>query len=187
LGSDENLQVVKGLFNHSKINIIYHSNDTSIYERKCLSLLREHATRENFKALYIHSKGVSKIGKRENNISDWTDLMSYFTIEKHERCLEILQEYDCCGVNIHTVTKIDIKHISNINIKDHFSGNFWWATSEHLRKLPSVIGPKYLDPEVWIGSSPSKMYSFWQSGICHYTRSYPRNLYYGKEQVFIKK
>ena len=32
----------------------------------------------------------------------------------------------------------------------HFSGNNWWATSEHVSKLKEPIGEKYLDPEMYI-------------------------------------
>jgi hypothetical protein len=41
----------------------------------------------------------------------------------------------------------------------HFSGNFWWARSDHIASL-SKIGPHYLDPEMWILGSLSDKYPY---------------------------
>jgi len=32
----------------------------------------------------------------------------------------------------------------------HYSGNFWWANSTYIKKLPKVIGGSYTAPEFWI-------------------------------------
>lgn len=184
LGTEESVKQVTEILNSHKVSVIFHSSNVRIYERKCLELLREHACKEDFKVLYIHSKGVSK-QRREGYISDWVDLMIYFNIERHQDCIKILDEHDCCGVNLIKInTANDLKHVSGSMCTDHFSGNFWWAASKYLQRLPATVGPKYLDPEVWIAQASVKnMYSFWQSGVVHYNQRYPRTMYVGKQQA----
>lgn len=174
------VEQVKEILAHPKVNIIYHSTNIRIFERKCLQLLREHAQKENFKVLYIHSKGITK-KRREAFINDWIDYMIYFNIEKYPDCIKVLDEYDCCGVNLLKITNArDLKFVSNITRTEHFSGNFWWATSNYISQLPETVGPKYLDPEIWIGDcSKKKMYSFWQSDVDHYVQIFPLHMYTG--------
>ena len=51
--------------------------------------------------------------------------MTYFILEKMEICInEIYNGYDAVGV--------DWNEIPN----KHFSGNFWWASSEYIKSLP---------------------------------------------------
>jgi len=181
-----NVEKVKEILNDKRVNIIYTSPNVRIYERKCLLLLHEHSQREEFKVLYLHSKGITRRGNK-GCVHDWTSLMLYFNVEHYKRCLQILQEYDCCGVNIETIGDKDLRHLSPLlGSTCHFSGNFWWANSTYIKTLPDHIGPKYLDPEAWIANAvKKKMYSFWQSGVCHYKVSYPAEKYRGKQQKFM--
>ena len=171
---------VKKLLAHPKVNIIYTSRNTGIYERKCLSLLQDHANKEDCRFMYIHSKGITK---RDIGINDWIELLIYFNIEQHQQCIKGLEQFDTVGVNINTAPKNILR---NATVKDpnksyHYSGNFWWANSDYVRTLSKTIGPKYLDPELWIGGGNKKtMLSLWQSGINHYNHRYPRSIYEGK-------
>ncbi len=172
---------VKQALDHPKVTIVFNSKDNSIYERKCLSLLREHADRENCRFLYIHSKGISK---RAIGITDWIELLTYFNIEQHQQCIQELEHFDTVSVNINSaegwVLKRDATEQDPAKAY-HYSGNFWWANSEYIKTLSKTIGPKYIDPELWIGGGEKKnMLSLWQSGINHYTHRYPRTTYVGK-------
>jgi hypothetical protein len=78
----------------------------------------------NDKILYIHTKGVTS----PNNecINDWRKYMLYFNVEQHEQAVKELKNYDTYGVDLVTEpTK-------------HYSGNFWWGNSNHIKKLPSI-------------------------------------------------
>ena len=81
-------------------------------------------TISNDKILYIHTKGVTS----PNNecINDWRKYMLYFNVEQHEQAVKELKNYDTYGVDLVTEpTK-------------HYSGNFWWGNSNHIKKLPSI-------------------------------------------------
>jgi hypothetical protein len=69
--------------------------------------------------LYLHSKGVSR--NNNKNIEAWVDYMEYFLIENHSLCLEYLKNFDTIGVN-YLPTPMP-----------HYSGNFWWATSNFIK------------------------------------------------------
>jgi hypothetical protein len=78
----------------------------------------------NDKILYIHTKGVTS----NNNecINDWRKYMLYFNVIEHEQANKELDNFDTYGVDLVTEpTK-------------HYSGNFWWANSNHIKKLPSI-------------------------------------------------
>ena len=57
-----------------------------------------------------------------NNIEQWRDLMEYFLIRYHEKCLEIFN----------TNIKIDTIGINVAGKPYHYSGNFWWACGRYL-------------------------------------------------------
>ena len=174
LGSE--IEAVKQILNHPKIVICFHSMNKALYERGCLLKLWEYAERETFNVLYIHSKGINP-GRQTPQVDDWINHMCYFLITQHQRCIELLEDYHTVGVDIQ-------QNATSF----HYAGNFWWARSDHIKKLPKQIGPNYTDPEFWIGSTTeSQMVSRWQSGIDHYRFRYPPSNYTNKEKLVIKR
>lgn len=120
----------------------------------------------NYKILYIHTKGVTT----PNNpcIDDWRRYMTYFNINQYKDCFDTLNNYDACGVDL-----VDQPVI-------HFSGNFWWANSQYIKKLPTIPEIKYpKNPpilsirhncEFWIGMGNGSLKSLWNSNIDVYER-----------------
>ena len=53
--------------------------------------------------------------------------------------LNLLNYYDCVGINLRFYPNI------------HFSGNFWWSKSEHIKQLKQIDN-NYLSPEMFICS-----------------------------------
>jgi len=153
----------------NKCVIIYTSQDTSCYERKILEYMREfsYQCEENDKYYYLHSKGIKWYDNIYVyiNVQDWRRYMEYFIIEKYKSCVQDLAEYDVCGVNF------------SENPKRHFSGNFWWARSGYIKKLPTKINDDYLDPEMWLCSSNPKHKNYFSSGINHYWGNFPLSKY----------
>jgi hypothetical protein len=105
-----------------KIKISFSDNDAS--EIDTLDFLWEKSKSEDFYALYLHCKGVTKTDNP--NIQYWIDYLEYFNIEKHDLCLEKLKNYDTCGVEIKD------------NPYTHYCGNFWWANSSYIRKIEKM-------------------------------------------------
>ena len=130
--------------------------------------------------LYFHTKGIT-----HNNqaVTDWRRYMEYFVLDKWRDCIAKLKEgYDCCGVLWNTDTPI--------GIWPHFSGNFWWATTDYI----NTLNHNYLEMEwryyreFWIGSNPNaKVFEFHNSGYNtkdrliagqgHYNVTYPEKNY----------
>lgn len=144
---------------------------------------------------YIHLKGVSR---NLPGVTDWRHLLEYFSIDQYSQCLHYLdQGYDIVGCNWVPVSWI----------KPHFSGNFWWANSDYIKKLQPLLHPDLCQPgtrsefsglvygvywsdvwqqpedrsrfdhECWIASQQPKAKSLFNSGVDHYRQPFPEEKY----------
>ena len=155
-----------------KIRILFHSEDLSLSEVPILNLLIDASQTEDFRVLYLHTKGVTKPDNR--NVADWLDYMLYFNVHLYRFALQALEYNDCCGVNYQD---------------RHYSGNFWWSKSEYIRdldKLSLSADRDYLAPEMWLTCrglennarrTACTPVSLWTSGVNHYDAPYPRSRY----------
>ena len=143
------------------------------YERPTLLRLRENATKDTEEVFYwyLHTKGLRWFGTdREANVLDWIALLLYWNVTQWRTAVARLSEgYDTYGCN------------QTQEPANHYSGNFWWARSSHLRRLPATIGPGYNDPEFWILNLPdARSYCVYNSGLegmGHYLQRYPKDKY----------
>lgn len=165
------------IFNDPKINIIYQSLDLNLFEKKTINLIHEHCVNssEEFKFLYIHSKGVRHVDnpKLSKNVYDWVEYLSYFNIYKHKICLTELNNCHTIGVNL---IGGDINPI-------HYSGNFWWSKSSHIKKLNAITETNcsYNSAEFWVTSIDGIYKSLWNSNTHHYNDDYPYFMYENKK------
>ena len=144
--------------------------DASEYERATLHHMRKSSETDDSSTLYyyLHTKGIRHFGTgNEENVIDWIDLMLYWNIEKWQLAVDVLNtaEYDTYGCNY---------------LNNHYSGNFWWAKSSHIKNLKTNIGPLYNDPEEWVCSEKHLGYNAHSSGLegmGHYWHRYPRERY----------
>jgi len=131
---------------------------------------------ENYKILYIHTKGVTTPDNQ--CIIDWRKYMTYFNVCQYQKCFDLLDEYDSCGVDLVNDPAL------------HYSGNFWWANSSYIKKLPTINEIKFPKTppilsirhncEFWIGMGNGKLKSLWNSNINVYERhlhNYPKDNY----------
>jgi hypothetical protein len=136
----------------------------------------------NTKILYVHTKGVTT--PRNQSIMDWRNYMVYFNIIKYKDAINILNEYDTSGVDL-----VD-------EPTTHYSGNFWWANSSFIKKLPpieeisnqnaKVILTLRHNAEFWIGMVDGKRNSMHNSNINVYERhlhNYPKSNYIKNENI----
>lgn len=147
-----------------KIEIIGFSPDYSLYEQATINKIYQDSLKEDFKVLYLHSKGI-KFNGNNPCVIDWIKYMSYFNIYKHEDCLKLLDVHDAVGVNL-----IDESVL-------HFSGNFWWSKAEHIRKLGACPYINYNSPEFWVTSIKGNYMGLWTSFVNHYTTRYEEDKY----------
>jgi hypothetical protein len=117
---------------------------------------------------YFHNKGTSRWSEDWKSKMDvpesyayslyWRKYLEYFTIERPQLCLEqlLLGGATSCGPNWRPGNMDNFKggkvpkgkHL----ITNHYSGNFWSATCEHINHLEPMTGEMwYTDGELWIG------------------------------------
>lgn len=167
----------------------YECNDNVTSEFNTLkSLYNFSVENPEYKCLFIHSKGVTwsnpafeEIPVRHSNFpvsnhkkiydyaSRWRHYMEHFVIKKWQKCLSLLNEYDCVGTEWETKAyfKAQTMEIS------FYSGNFWWANANYIRTLElnfienSDFYLHGLDNrhscEVWIGTKNPKAFNFYNS------------------------
>lgn len=168
LGPVDQFNILQGIIEDDKCHIRIHEGSTKTYERTTLNLIYDDVMLNtlNYPILYIHSKGIGKTNKDKiRKVDEWTDYMLHFLVDRYENCLHMLQYGDTCGVNF------------QFKPKRHYSGNFWWANSQHIRTLPRKIGDDYFDPEMWLCSNDPLSVNLYDSGVNHYFSSYSEDKY----------
>lgn len=146
-----------------KYNIIFQNDNVLVGEMPILMKIRDFALidNNNINILYIHTKGASN--SYNVCIEDWRKYMLYFNVIKYKDCLDILENYDACGVDLR---EDPVKH---------YSGNFWWSKTNHIKKLPKfdemkiVISERHKS-EFWICNIDGNYYSMHDCGINQYQR-----------------
>ena len=100
--------------------------NTKTYENETINAMINIArsSNEKFYALYFHTKGTSNIDNAQHN---WRKLMTNILINNYRICTDILDR------GFYTVGIL----LNNFWIK-HYSGNFFWVTSDYLKKLPLI-------------------------------------------------
>jgi hypothetical protein len=101
--------------------------------------------------------------------------MEYFVIQRHEDCIRALVDHDACGVNL----------LSDGPFRAFFAGNFWWARSAYIRRLPplSSLAPDGSRPdrhtcERWIGMNrQARLATLHQCPVDQYQSRYARSNY----------
>ena len=149
-----------------KIRIINYSENPLLFEIPTINLIRtfcEYNT--NCKILYLHTKGISF--PHNQNITDWRNMMLYFLVNKSDTSLELLNNYDTVGCNyMETPCK-------------HYSGNFWWATSDYIKLLSKISDESVRHASEWwlLSNNSVKSYEIHGSKINHYHTAYPFERY----------
>ena len=138
-----------------KCEIMFHNPILGYGEVPTLEALRQHALKEEFEVLYIHTKGVSwkEQGFDRNALTAWRKYMEYFCVDRWKECLARLGDYNVIGCEY-----VKERTTSKGPFPGHFRGNFWWSLSGYLRTLPRVINVSMPSTELrrkgeyWIGS-----------------------------------
>jgi hypothetical protein len=150
---------------YPKFRVNNYSTDTGLFESPTINLIHTFSKfNKNVNILYLHTKGIS-YNPIPKTITDWTDLMLYFLVEKYNGCLTLLENNDTVGNNC-----LEKPH-------KHYSGNFWWARSDYLATLDECVGDKH-SVEWWILSNPKvKNATVHNSSVNHYLNEYPKENY----------
>lgn len=107
--------------------------------------------------LYVHSKGATKPIELNTR---WRNCMMRNLVSRWRECVNLLNTgFDSVGCHWQVPPQTPPgQHI--------WAGNFWWATSDYLRTLPSLMDRQRIglsgvdsiesryEAEVWIGNGP---------------------------------
>lgn len=158
LGEKEQQKLFIGLINEYKnIEIVIKSQNIQLYEEPILNHLKYLSDSEDFYCYYLHAKGVSITEQNKgwyhgntdlihlkSCVNDWREFMEYFLINKFDENIQLLKEFDSCGVNYCKEPQ------------KHYSGNFWWSKSGYiktLKDLPNLTPQNRWLAEFWIGQN----------------------------------
>ena len=165
-----------------KVKILYHIDKPDLYEGLTLSILHIYCHTFNGKVFYIHTKGVSRNSPAQ--FTDWRRMMEHYIIDRHKICLSELDRNDVVGINWHLgegYMGASFRHAEGAEVTPHFSGNFWWANTDYIKRLPIIYPMKSrYECEFWIGKETPKVAELWCTGIYHHRNRYPESNYIGK-------
>ena len=124
------------------------------------------AENEDYKVLYLHTKGVT-YPKSNHHQFCWLTYMDYFNVKNWRKCEKLLGVYDCVGTDW-TTYHPDLK----TNVPPHYSGNFWWANASYIKTLDlSYLYSDENNLEFWVGTGNPKYYNFYSSNKNKYTNA----------------
>lgn len=132
----------------------------NIFEGQTLKEVYSHSLKNDGYVLYLHNKGMTENFYNTWGVFGedhrWRRYMQEYCIGRWKECVEKLDEgFDAVGANYY---------------EDFypFAGNFWWATSEHIKRLgnPLDVDKYYHDSssnyryafERWVGTKEPKIH-----------------------------
>jgi hypothetical protein len=112
----------------------------------------------DWNVLYFHSKGATHTDVAYlKQVEGWRNCMMRHCVTNWTQCVQDLQSHDSVGC--HYMVGMGTDKSQNI-----WAGNFWWATSNFLRTVPSMFERERIkesgiaalesryESEVWIGN-----------------------------------
>lgn len=129
---DELKERISGL---EKMELIHLSNDIKEVEYPTIINLYKFSQNNDAYILYIHTKGVSL--PKDELRQCWRKRLVEKVITEYKTCISFLNEgCDVSGSGWKQRTSNKVNYFQGEY--EHFSGNFWWATSAYIKKLPDI-------------------------------------------------
>lgn len=166
-----------------KTEVLFHRPDLSEAEIPTLEALHEKSMQNDFRVLYMHTKGVSYLKQNYNlkAMTAWRKYLEYFCIGKWRECVKHLDDYD--GVGCEYVGPRSHDTMGVFLLPSHFRGNFWWSKASYIRTLcpvrETITKPKYpfadqrRKAEYWLGTGENfKAKSIFNLGKTYGQRGY---------------
>jgi hypothetical protein len=184
---------------NKNINVVRNRETTS--EIPTLKALHKFCLEnDDYNVLYFHATGVTwtnpnnqdeiqhytakslpfSVRQINENKTCWRNYLEHFIIDNWKECNTILSMYDCVGTEWANRVILDNKFM----YLPHYAGNFWWASSDYIKKLDLDFIEKdsklkYWMCEFWIGSGNPKYYNFYYSGKNLYINPIEESQYKG--------
>lgn len=152
--------------------ITYHRDLEQAENQAMRDLWRYAQDNPGHRVLWFHSIGLSHHREPDRQRKRaWGEFLTFCNIDLWRQCQELLNFYDCVGADYINYASFGVPHTRMW--APHYSGNFWWATTNYVRGLD----PCYLDQEVpwqrylgelWIGSNDPRAFMIYRSAINPY-------------------
>ena len=151
-----------------KFEITNYSSNIKLQEAPTINnMISFSKLQPNDNILYIHTKGI-RHNFNDTKMMDWINMMLYFLLFKYNTCILFLNsDYSSVGCNYLSVPF------------KHYSGNFWWARTNHLAKLNYIDvnnNPRDI-VEFHLFSIDHYNFEIHNSNINHYMYNYPEEKY----------
>ncbi len=128
--------LVERLKELDKFELVYSDDSIENVEYPILIKLQEFCHETDCYVMYLHTKGVS--AKLDKFKQMWRKRLLQKVVDEHEICISMLNDgCDIAGCGWKQNVKGEQKDYAS-GTSEHFSGNFWWANSKHIRRLPSL-------------------------------------------------
>ena len=159
-------------FIHCEFNLC----EENIYEWSTLKVLWDMAQNDDAYYLYFHAKGVTQTGEKKAYVDLWRQYLNYFCMLRWQDCVHALETYaDLAGCQY---------KVQTVYYPCHYSGNFWWATSNYIKSLPNpaLFSGDRLEAEFWACRTPHKALNLWSTNICMYNNPLLPEVYKDKAE-----
>lgn len=155
-----------------KFSVIHKSNDASDQAMEMLDIIGNFARNNDCVILNMSTLHSEYYGRAQYPyIQDWREYLEHFNVQSWKECITRLKTYDLIGVDWQS----DF---------GSFDGNFWWAKSTYLSKLPTLESLRSTNITIdslkgkWIGMGNPNVGELHKSGITnHYMVSMPKSTY----------
>lgn len=120
------------------IDVVIVAHAPFQWEQLTIDAIRQHVLRSDDYVLYAHTKGAAN--SSELNTA-WRRSMTYYMVMQWQQAVEHLSDVESVGCHW-------------IEDGRHWGGNFWWAQSQYLRRLPKPGITSRYEAESWMAASP---------------------------------
>jgi hypothetical protein len=148
VGGEANRAKVLALFDELKVPVKVVAVASEGWEQVTLKKLHTFAKQDDGFIFYAHTKGAWSPDRMAH---PWRVSMIHDTVTRWRECVRALDRVQTAGP--FWLKSDDPMHKEH---KKFFGGNFWWARSDYVAKLPRVKNENRFQAEGWIGlRSPS--------------------------------
>lgn len=129
------------IYTLKKFELIHLNYDVNEVEYPTLINLYRFSKKNNSYILYLHTKGVSL--PKDDFRQNWRKRLMQKVLTEYKTCTSFLNEgcdISGCGWKENAITEKKMDY--NIGEHEHFSGNFWWANTDFIKKLPNIYDIK---------------------------------------------
>jgi hypothetical protein len=164
---------------YPKIGVIFWSyNRKKLGESRGFDKIRRLVDFNLYESVtYIHSKGYSTKKKDTAPIRDWTELMRYYVVERHDLCKEAFAK----GMALYGVNLQPVRREGFPAVTFHYSGTFVSCNLTMVREkfLKTLCAKNYFGVEMFWGALTDISHAACAhiSNVNHYTTDYPPGKY----------